>query len=116
MGTIQNQELRLFVEETEQPLEEQSKQVAETVLASVMVAPNPTEGVVTAFWEESITEFVSSIRVLGYQNNIEFEMSFSATDFTATIDLTPYPPDIYFVQFYLSDGRGITKKIIKIRP
>lgn len=111
---IQNQQLRLLVEETEEPLEERSQQVSDTVLATVLVAPNPTEGILTAFWEESITEFISSIRVLGYQFNVEFEMSFSATDFTATIDLTPYPSDIYFVQFYLADGRGITKKIIKL--
>ncbi len=113
---IQNQELRLFVEESEEPLEERSLQVSDTVLATIEVAPNPTEGILTAFWEESITEFVSTIRVLGYQYAVEFEMSFSATDFTATIDLSPYPPDIYFVQFYLADGRGITKKIIKITP
>jgi hypothetical protein len=87
--------------------------VAQTVLENIQVAPNPTRGILTAIWEESITEFVSSIRVLGYTYNVEFEISFSATEYSATIDLSPYPPDIYFVQFYLADGRGITKKIIK---
>jgi hypothetical protein len=116
LGALNNQEVRLFEEPTEASEEDQAKELDDELIANIQTFPNPTTGLLTALWEADIAGLVEEIRVLGYQNNIEFSIPFSTTENSATIDLSSRPADIYFVQFYLADGRRITKKIIKTNP
>ena len=116
LDLINNQEVRLFVKDSvSDPLEE-AKKITDETFFNIQTAPNPTEGLLSAIWDSEVGQLVTEIWVLGYQNNIEFSIPFSTSENSATINLSSRPPDIYFVQFYLADGRRVTKKIIKINP
>jgi len=115
LGSMNNQVVRLFVKDSVVPPEKILEKLTQEQLADVQVTPNPTSGLLMAMWQENVVGAVKEIRILGYHYGIEFSIPYQGNIDSVTINLTEHPDDLYFVQFYLMDGRFVTKKIIKAK-
>ena len=98
---------------TEQEKEEEAKKVSQVEWVEIEVYPNPTDRMLTANWGSDVGELIIQVVLLGYHHQTTYEVPFNSQSQSIQVDLGGFPNDLYFLQFYLADGRGITKKIIK---
>ena len=113
-----NQVIRIFEQDSLDTVEEEDLSaiaaITDEQLANVQVYPNPTDGVFYAQWDIPIQEFIGYIEILSYpQWALLEEFPFVQQPMAVEIDLTAYPPGIYFVQFHFIDNRSLTRRIIK---
>lgn len=79
---------------------------------SIIIYPNPTSGNLNMAWNSDYNFLIKDILVSdmgGRQISIEYNKGARE----AYVDLTRYPVGVYLVNFILTDGRNIQKKIIK---
>lgn len=77
-----------------------------------VVYPNPTVGPITLRWTEEYQGRVASITLsdmAGRKEEIEFKPNTTEVE----IDLTLKPQGVYIINFHLTNGKRIDKKIIK---
>ncbi|XLS28978.1 hypothetical protein ACJD0Z_17495 [Flavobacteriaceae bacterium M23B6Z8] len=79
----------------------------------IEVLPNPTYGEVTLSWDTEIAAQIRHIKIVGYHTPYQKNIPYSQEQQTISIDLSKEPSSIYIVQFWMTDGSLITKKIIK---
>ncbi len=76
------------------------------------VYPSPTQGPVTLRWTEDYRGKVAQIQLSDMAGRKE-EIEFKRNETVVEIDLTTKPQGVYIINFYLSEGKRIDKKIIK---
>ncbi len=110
------QVVRIFERDTLKTKEEIIKEfahISDQDINNISVFPNPTKGKVTAKWDVNVDDFVSSIRVYGYESPVNLTMAWDGDSTSATIDISNESNGLYFVQYIFKDGRAVTRKIRK---
>ncbi|MEX0272964.1 MAG: malectin domain-containing carbohydrate-binding protein [Flavobacteriaceae bacterium] len=79
---------------------------------SIDIFPNPTRGRLTMEWEAQYNDMIRDIMVSDMANR-QIRVDWQTGDREATVDLTGYAPGVYLVNFYLTDGTVVQKKVIK---
>lgn len=88
-------------------------QEIEELLDEITVLPNPTLGNVTLNWEADFAARIDQIKIVGYHTPFQKQIPYQDKQQAVSIDLSREPSSIYVVQFWMTDGTLITKKIIK---
>ena len=96
------EEIAIDIEKTDTAIAEQ-----------IQIYPNPTKGIVTLGWEQSLSNIISTIIITNSAGMGTRELRFDTKQKHITIDLSSNADGLYIVRFYLNNGNVVTKKIIK---
>ncbi len=96
------------IQEEDEIQEDESKLFEE----SIIIYPNPTSGDLAMTWDSDYNFLLKDIIVSDMGNRI-VPVDYGQNTKEVRVDLTRYPTGIYLVNFILTDGRSIQKKIIK---
>ena len=96
---------------TESSIPHLSNQIAN----KIQVAPVPVKTVLNVMWEQDITDYIVKIDLLAYNSFQIMEIVDLKSKMvnSYTFDMSKYPYGVYFLKFYLSDGRVYTRTITK---
>lgn len=79
---------------------------------SIVIFPNPTSGNLNMQWDTEYNSYIQQI-IVSDMGGRRIPINHRQESKEASVDLTRYPTGVYLVNFLLTDGRNIQKKIIK---